>query len=79
MDDRYNTLSCSFAVEVQFEQGHYSVEESDGHVEVCLTLNGMAQFPISFQITSGESSPSDAEGKLLKVPNKVCVRYFVFF
>ena len=48
---------------MQFEQSHYSVQESDGQIEVCLTLDGMAQFPISLQITSSETNPSDAEGK----------------
>lgn len=26
-------------------------------------LDGMAQFPISFSISSGENNPSDAEGQ----------------
>lgn len=48
---------------MQFASSDYSVHESDGHVEVCLVLDGMAHFPISFSISSGENNPSDAEGQ----------------
>lgn len=54
---------CSFSVKVEFGSSDYSVQESADHVEVCLTLDGMALFPISFRISAGESSPRDAEGK----------------
>ena len=60
--------SCSFytyivSVEVEFESGDYSVQESDERVEVCSTLDGMAQFPVSFRITAAEGSPRDAQGQ----------------
>ena len=52
---------------VEFQSSDYSVHESAGHVEVCLTLDGMALFPISFTISAGESSPRDAEGEICYV------------
>ena len=66
-----NILSCiqgsnngfCFLVNVEFGSSDYSVQESADHVEVCLTLDGMAQFPISFHISAGEASPRDAEGQ----------------
>jgi hypothetical protein len=51
-------------VKVEFGSSDYSVQESADHVEVCLTLDGMALFPISFRISAGESSPRDAEGEI---------------
>ena len=56
---------CSFSVKVEFGSSDYSVQESADHVEVCLTLDGMALFPISFRISAGESSPRDAEGRII--------------
>ena len=52
-----------FLVTVEFGSSDYSVQESADHVEVCLTLDGMALFPISFRISAGETSPRDAEGQ----------------
>ena len=48
---------------VEFDSSDYTVRESDDHVEVCLTLDGMAVFPISFRIFSRETTPRDAEGQ----------------
>ena len=48
---------------MEFGNSDYSVRESDDHVEVCLTLDGMALFPISFHISASENSPKDAEGQ----------------
>ena len=48
---------------VEFGRSNYTVQESADHVEVCLTLDGMAVFPISFRISASETSPRDAEGQ----------------
>ena len=55
-------IVAPLSVEVGFERSDYSVPESSGSVEVCLELDGMAQFPVAFQMTSLETSPRDAEG-----------------
>ena len=52
-----------YLVNVEFGSSDYSIQESADHVEVCLTLDGMAVFPISFRISAGETSPRDAEGE----------------
>ena len=48
---------------VEFGSSDYSVQESADRVEVCLTLDGMALFPILFHVSAGETSPRDAEGQ----------------
>jgi hypothetical protein len=51
-------------VKVEFGSSDYSVQESSDHIDVCLTLDGMALFPILFHISAVESSPRDAEGEI---------------